>query len=126
MAFEVTRSRWYVQPLDAAVESHTDSQWFYSIIFNNSSLGFIKKLRETQEIGTLKEKKKWWKKMKNNMGTHKGSAVVKIMPRGEKKSSVALWENQSAAQGRDKWNGRSFFYEEQTGACDAALKVLRL
>lgn len=57
MAFEVTRSRWYVQPLDAAVESHTDSQWFYSIIFNNSSLGSIKKLRETQEIGTLKEKK---------------------------------------------------------------------
>lgn len=63
--------------------------------------------------------------MKNNTGTHKGSAVVKIMLR-VKRNHPWHYEKTSRPRREEMNEMADGFYEEQTGACDAALKVLRL
>lgn len=61
--------------------------------------------------------------MKNNVGTHKGSAVVKIMPR-VKRNHPWHYEKTSRPRREEINEMADRFSEEQTGACDGCLKGL--
>lgn len=56
--------------------------------------------------------------MKNNMGTQKGSAVVKIMLR-VKRNHPWHYEKTSRPHREEINETADHFSEEQTGACDA-------